>query len=863
MKMPIKKVLRCAIGVAIAAAAMSSQAVTINGCVIVVNPNAGTHTDCPGVDWSNQDLQGLDLRFAVLSDANMSNAKLANTDLSRSTLTGANLTGSTANNNTNFNRANMTNVLLTNANYTNATMTQVTLTGATLSGGNFTNVDFTNNTVMQNAIAINATFSGADLTNANLSGTNFSGSKFTSIITLNADGTVNTNNNTLLDNANMNGANFTGADLTGASMQSSTLTNANFTNAVMTCVTSGINAGSSFCTNLTNSNLTNANLTNAEAAGARFVNADMTGTTLNGLHAIRIRTACPAVLPANWHCLINNDLTLNQNLVLDLIGPGADVSNADLSHASMSGFDLSNVNFTNTNLSYADLSSTTLTGATFTDANLMGANLSSADLAGDNLDAVNLYGANLSGADISSASLISSVLTNCNLTNANLVASDLTAANLNGANLTGSDLTDANLTDAMLTGAIFDNTTLVGATLTRAILPTGTLPSGNGDNALATFGAAVAVADMNKDGYDDVIVGAPLEDVLPVGGKMLKDAGAIRIISGKDNTVLRTLNGTTALQRFGSAIAVVADQNTDGNADLVVGEPLATVTIGSKQVKKVGRVALYSGVDGALIGQIAQGVKAGDQFGAAVTVGDDQNTGTPDLIVGAPYADVVPVGAKALRDAGQITVFTGLTSMPRYTRNGTQAGEHFGAAVAVDADNQLLAGSPTWDATAIVGSKSVKVVDAGKVQVFPGVDSINPALFLMEGSVKGDRLGSAVSGAGTDIDHDGNADWLVGIPGYDFSTVVNLKTTAYTDLGKVLWLSGLNATPVLSVIGASVGENYGAALSATGDVDNDSTSDLVIAAPKYNVSVSNAGVNTVLKSAGRVETLSGVTLLSK
>ena len=77
------------------------------------------------------------------------------------------------------------------------------------------------------------------------------------------------------------------------------------------------------------------------------------------------------------------------------------------------------------------------------------------------------------------------------------------------------------------------------------------------------FGDSVAGAgDVNGDGFADVIVGA-------------RGAGSAYVYSGADGTVLRRFDGVAAGDRLGSSVAGAGDVNRDGFADVIVGAPRA------------------------------------------------------------------------------------------------------------------------------------------------------------------------------------------------------------------------------------------------------------------------------------------------
>ncbi len=262
--------------------------------------------------------------------------------------------------------------------------------------------------------------------------------------------------------------------------------------------------------------------------------------------------------------------------------------------------------------------------------------------------------------------------------------------------------------------------------------------TGNRDGAL--FGNSIAsVGDINQDGYADVLIGAP-------GGTYqgIVNAGYASVHSGFDGSVLLQVGTGVMGDAFGSSVAAAGDLNQDGTVDLWIGAP--DKRFGGFFPK--GAALAYSGADGSLLFQV-DGTQNNQALGHSVCgVGDINDDGIGDVMVGAPGERVQGVDG-----VGVARIYSGADQSVLVALTGTRADEHFGGLVASSGD------------TNGDGIGDYYVVAGGTVHLVSGID-----LRLLS---KWDTVKS-VCNAG-DVDGDGNADILTGNPGDFISAEMTLS----------------------------------------------------------------------------------------
>jgi hypothetical protein len=391
--------------------------------------------------------------------------------------------------------------------------------------------------------------------------------------------------------------------------------------------------------------------------------------------------------------------------------------------------------------------------------------------------------------------------------------------------------------------------------------------------------AVSAAGDVNADGFDDFLIGAPMAKT-PTGtgsGRAYLVYGSATLSGIHDLETFTgcvRINGVNGSDQAGNALAAAGDVDGDGYDDFLVGANGAdngAISFAGATYLIYGSASLPATLNLSTLGAggvAILGSAASERSGDAVASAGDVNGDTiPDILVGAQFSD--PPGKT---NAGRAWVVYGSLSLPStlmlgalgaggVTLAGQLAGDAFGTKVSGAGDvncdglDDVLVSAPLSDPAVGTGNDAGRVyllygsatlaasIDAANVGgsvagvVFTGIDgtATNPS---------GDRAGSSLA-VGGDLNADGCADLLIG------------TATAGNGAGEAYLIEGGSALPspfALSAIGArgtvlagvDGSDNAATSVSFAGDLNADGFTDLLIGAPGGDAGGADAGETIVV-----------------
>ena len=382
------------------------------------------------------------------------------------------------------------------------------------------------------------------------------------------------------------------------------------------------------------------------------------------------------------------------------------------------------------------------------------------------------------------------------------------------------------------------------------------LTSLNGSNGFTIQGGSpiASAGDVNGDGRPDLIAG-PYVFFGPSNGfpasvdpSTLNGSNGFKLIAPSDNTI------TTVSS---------ADVNGDGFADLIIGatvansDPYNNRTLGGVGYVVFGKGSAFSASIDLTTLNGTNGFKLNQDLGntysrwSAVPAGDVNGDGFADVITGGPpsnynafggtahvvygkasgFAASVDLGALSAADG-----FTVFSTEAYYPYKGPGFGDTAGYSVASAGDingdgfDDFLVGAPT---TYVISSYSgAAYLVYGKATGFPTALDLNTMSptdgFRLDAIGPDDAAGRSVSSAG-DVNGDGLADIIVtgGIGGYSATQASFVVFGSTAPFPEHFGLANLNGSNGFSV--TETGPiNGGISVASAGDVNGDGLDDVIV-----------------------------------
>ncbi|MCL4871904.1 MAG: integrin alpha [Anaerolineae bacterium] len=370
-----------------------------------------------------------------------------------------------------------------------------------------------------------------------------------------------------------------------------------------------------------------------------------------------------------------------------------------------------------------------------------------------------------------------------------------------------------------------------GLNLRLATTPSVIVYTGDNVGDLAGYGVA-GVGDVNGDGFGDLLVGAPFNDLAG------NNAGAVYVVLGGATLASSNLGtfpifiGEVAGDEAGRTVAPAGDVNGDGFQDMLVG-----VMNHDAPVSNAGAVYLILGGSSISSGSLGSRIKytgeaVNDFAGSSIdAAGDVNGDGYMDFVVGAPQNDDgANQGGSAYIILGSASPASGsLGSHLQYASNisfnaaGQEvsgAGDFNGdgyADVAVSAAGASAAVYLIWGSATPISSPLTGGISYSGAH---GNNTLSQAKYLAyAGDINADGYGDILIGAESEISSTGAVYIAYGTP-----NPVNTTISSLPRLG-----------------GAAASDLFGFAVRGNGDVNGDGLADIILSTLGNDEAGNNAG----------------------
>ncbi|MDR1323106.1 MAG: FG-GAP-like repeat-containing protein [Candidatus Margulisbacteria bacterium] len=390
--------------------------------------------------------------------------------------------------------------------------------------------------------------------------------------------------------------------------------------------------------------------------------------------------------------------------------------------------------------------------------------------------------------------------------------------------------------------------------------------------------------DLNGDGYDDLLIGAPYHDE-----KDIKAAGRVYVLYGGNG--LLDIHARKSY-KYSSVASSYAGPLMLDNVIYDATQPNSGANSFVPQAFPVGYIPNPDPKSYDMFGwSVLTGINLnGDSFDRVKTfngISETRNIQISDLLIGAPGVE---------QQKGKVYIYTGKrpvaanqavygVDLQNKSVSGGEPGEKFGSSLA-------NLGDISADDNKGYGSKANNLVGQDFVVGAPGYKNMSGAAYLfvsrpeqgndininkeltVYGQKPGDQFGYTVANVGS-IDNDpmGNNDFAVGAPYYDEINrfdedgEVTSSVSLTPNVGRVyIFGTSLENTgseenpdyvlktsvyPSQVATGKQANAFFGAAISSLGDIDQDFSPEYLVGAPGYEIVDTTSTLNT-RSNIGRV-----------